>query len=155
MADLKIPIITDRMGTMKEPKISKPLHLLDDSVTYISHEERDWLELTKNSFTHKTVPQAAPVSAHQLLYQQLKTVKPSKNLTTTNKGTKVFVNQKNLRQLMSEYNGRKSTLQPLKSSMKGSLSKPLNPSEFKYDRMEIMEFRSLSGKILRPSQNKK
>lgn len=136
---------------MKEPKITKPLSLLDDSVAFIGAEEREWLELTKNTFTKQETPKTSPPSTQQLLYQQLKTAKPSENLTTTNKGTKVFKNTKNLRQLMMEYNGRKTTLPPLKSSLQTQSAKPRNKSDFKYDRMEIMEVPSISGKILRPA----
>ncbi len=143
---------------MKEPKVTKPLHLLDDSITYISHEEREWLELTKSSLIKKeaTKPEKTQPSVQQLLYQQLKTAKPSNNLTTTPKGTKVFKNQKTLRQLMGEYNGRKNTLAPLKSTISQSqISKPVSKNEFKYDRMEIMEVPTINGKILRPQNPNK
>lgn len=139
---------------MKEPKITKPLSLLDDSTAFIGSEEREWLELTKNTFTKKETHQVTKPSTQQLLYQQLKTAKPSENLTTTTRGTKVFKNTKNLRQLMSEYNGRKTTLPPLKSSLQTQNSKPSNQSDFKYDRMEIMEVPSINGKILRPTTTK-
>lgn len=60
---------------------------------------------------------------------------------------KIFSSKPSLRQMMKDYNGRQSTLPPIK---KNKPSKKASRPGFQFDSVELIELPSISGKILRP-----
>ncbi len=134
----------------------KSLGLLDDSATGFDPSEIEWRQITETAIEKqkpKPAPTAKPAPKLSTSQRLRQNAFPSKNLHTTPKGTRVFRNRPGLKQLMSEYNGRNSSLLPLKSAQDTKITTRLNarPGDFRYDSVEVMEVPSVKGKILRPS----
>lgn len=130
------------------------LGLLDDSENGFGTDEREWMNLTQAPLeaAAKAIKDAQAVQTASQKLRAAAAKAPSPNQKLMQTGAKLFRNRPSLRQLMQEYNGRSSSLPPLKST----ISKPVStspigrPSDFRWDSIEIMDV-PISGRILRPS----
>ncbi|MBI2606878.1 MAG: hypothetical protein HYW49_12455 [Deltaproteobacteria bacterium] len=106
------------------------------------------------------LPAPKAIAKPPTIGQRLRAALPSKNIQTTRKGTRVFRDKKSLKQMMEEYNGRGSSLPPLKSSLArspfvpaaGKPARRATPGDFRYDRVEVMEVPEVAARVLRPEE---
>lgn len=141
---------------------NKFLGLLDDASPMNGDKKDDELlnqvtssELQSSIKQNELAAQAAQKehSRKQNINKQLKNAKPSPLVQTTKGGTRIFRNTKTFKQLLSEYNGRKNSLNLLKNSPLNAptrTSKPARPGDFGFDSVEVMELPEIPGKIIRP-----
>ncbi len=113
------------------------LGLLDD-VTDNAPPARAWEELTRSA----TRPIIAP--------KVIQPVAAKANPRSTAKvpaARRVFSSTPTLRQMMHDYNRRTSTQSPIKA-----LDPEVGDYEFQFEKVDLLEFPTIPGKILRPSR---
>ena len=123
------------------------LSLLDDSINTDFYEGRPWEELFKNAVAKKTLEEAKEKEALQkkaLLEEQEKQTQ-YKNQTQQKEHVaplKVFRQPSTLRDMLKEYNGRRTHLAPIKT--------PVSSFETEQS-LELISIPNIPGKILRPA----
>lgn len=152
------------MDTLK--KKTSVFSLLDDAVenAVAAFDQEDLVQITKNQVQKKATLEKpakqnlpAPLSREQQFAKTVKNSQPSQSLLTKRNGTKIFRERKSFKQLLSEYNGRSTSLAPLRStqlgltSQSGKILKQKAAEEFHSDRIESLEVPNINGKVLRPS----
>ena len=114
------------------------LGLLDD-VTDNAPPARAWEELTRSATKPQTAPKIVTPAAPARQAQRPASQVPA--------ARRVFSSTPTLRQMMHDYNKRTSTHAPIKA-----LDPEIAYDEFMFEKVDLIQFPNIPGKILRPSR---